>query len=143
MSGPRHFSNPRKRRPREQHPLQQKETSQPQSKRRRLGHHSTGYHPAFWDNLSKIWLTRSALKELDRRNLQSVPNLSPRYRQAHRPVTRRFLANRKPTQPACEVLHNCTPGTLKDIKLFARHGGPDLSGLKGVCTEKPNIWRQS
>ncbi|PGH27846.1 hypothetical protein AJ80_00396 [Polytolypa hystricis UAMH7299] len=35
---------------------------------------------AYWDNLSKIWLTKDTLKELDRRNSCLVP------RQTHRPA---------------------------------------------------------
>ncbi|KAI4162736.1 MAG: hypothetical protein LQ342_003623 [Letrouitia transgressa] len=135
MSGRRQLSNPRGRQLTEQHPLQPNETSQPQSKRRRLGYHSSGSHypPAFWDSLSKIWLTKDALKELDKRSTQSVPNLPPPYRRAHRPVTRRFLANLKSSEATYNFLYNYAPRTLKDVKLFARHGGPDLSGLRGVC----------
>ena len=135
MSGRRQLSHPRKRRPTEQHPLQQNETLQPQSKRRRLGYHSSRSSPpaAFWDSLSKIWLTKGALRELDKRNTQSVSNLPPLYQQGHRPVTRRFVAKIKPIQSAYDFLHNCIPRTLKDTKRFARHGGPDLSDLRVVC----------
>ncbi|KAF2189960.1 hypothetical protein K469DRAFT_452169, partial [Zopfia rhizophila CBS 207.26] len=64
--------------------------------------------PAFWDNLSKIWLTKRALRELDQRNTQAAPS-PPRspHRRARRP-----------------------PRILKDIRLFARHGGPNLSDLR-------------
>ena len=97
------------------------------------------HHPprAFWDCLSKIWLTKDALRELNRRNRQSTSGkprpLSP---QAARPVTRHLSAELKSkrhvTQSASDFLRNCAPRTLKDIKLFARHGGPDLSDLKVV-----------
>ena len=124
MSGRRQLSHPRKRRPTEQHPLQQNETLQPQSKRRRLGYHSSRSSPpaAFWDSLSKIWLTKGALRELDKRNTQSVSNLPPLYQQVIKPI-----------QSASDFLHNCAPRTLKDTKRFARYGGPDLSDLRVVC----------
>jgi len=134
------LSDSRKRHRSEQCPLQLNGTSQPLSKKRRLSHPS-GSQPAaaFWDNLSKIWLTKRALRELDRRNTQPAPSPPrPSYRRRpHRPVTRRALAERKnncrPTQSAADFLCHCAPRCLKDIKLFARHGGPDLSDLRGVC----------
>lgn len=135
MSGQQQLSNSYKRRPKEQHPLQQDQTSQPQLKRQRLSYHSPGSspRPEFWDNLSKIWLTKSALKELDRRNTQSVPNPPSPYQQVHQPVTQHFFANLKPIESVDDFLRNCSLRTSKDIKLFSRHGGPDLSGLRGVC----------
>lgn len=135
MSGGQHLSNPRKRRPTKQNLLQQNETSQPQLKRRKFGHHSSRSFPppAFWDSLSKIWLTKGALKELDRRNTQPVSNPPSPCQRAYRPVTRRFFTTLKPTQSVYDFLHSCTPRTLKDLKKFARHGGPDLSDLRGVC----------
>lgn len=66
--------------------------------------------PAFWDNLSEVWLTHNALRELDRRNKQATANVSPK-RQFLRPVTR---------------------NESKTIQRFARQGGPDLSDLRGV-----------
>lgn len=94
-------------------------------------------HPprAFWDTVSKIWLTKDALRELNRRNRQSSsrkPRLqSPR---PFRPVTRHLYAELKSRviQSASDFLRHCSPKTLNDIKLFARHGGPDLSDLKVV-----------
>ena len=134
------LSNSRKRQRSEQCPLQLNGTSQPLSKKWRLSHPSGSQPPAaFWDNLSKIWLTKRALRELDRRNTQSAPSPPrPSYRRRpHRPVTRRALAelknNRRPTQSAADFLCHCAPRWLKDIKLFARHSGPDLSDLRGVC----------
>jgi hypothetical protein len=126
-----------RKRPRSEYPPL--ETSQPVLKKRRVGHPS-GSHPpaAFWDNLSKVWLTSRALRELDRRSTRAARSF-PRHRQLHRPVTRGALAERtkkeknwQPTRPAAGVLTHYTPRRLKDIKLFARHGGPDLSDLRGV-----------
>lgn len=69
---------------------------------------------AFWNSLSKVWLTPRALDELDRRNRQS----------------------------AGSVRTSITPDQIREtaalehfsyqIKRFAKHGGPDLCGLRGV-----------
>ena len=116
------FSNTRKRQRSEQRlpqvnkasePLPQvNEASEPLSKRHKPSYPNSKSLPpaAFWDDLSEIPLTKRALRELDRRNTLSVPK-SPQYRRPHRPVTRRILA---------------------ELKLFAKDGGPDLSGLRGV-----------
>ena len=132
--------NPRKRQRTEQYALQLTVTSKPQLKRQKLNHPTTRSQPppAFWDNLSKIWLTERALRELNQRNSQPASNNIPpsQYRRPRRPVTRTFLAelkrNRRVTQSALDFLRHCGQGTLKDIKLSARYGGPDLSDLKGV-----------
>ena len=137
------LSNPHKRQRTEQYALQLKGTSQPLLKRQKLNHPTTGPQPpaAFWDNLSKIWLTEHALRELNQRNSQPASSI-PRsqYRQARRPVTRKLLAelkrNRRVTQSTSDFLRHCEPGTLKHIKLFARYGGPDLSDLKGVSISR-------
>jgi hypothetical protein len=126
------LSSSRKRRRLE--PPQQNETSRPVSKKQRL----SGSHPppAFWDNLSKIWLTKRALRELDRRNAQAAPS-PPRspHQRTRRPVPRNFVVeserNRQTTQYTADYLRY-EPRILKDIKLFARHGGPDLSDLRNV-----------
>ncbi|KAF2835304.1 hypothetical protein M501DRAFT_908667, partial [Patellaria atrata CBS 101060] len=91
----------------------------------------------FWDNLSKIWLTKRALRELGRRNIQAAPSPphSPHspHQRACRPVTRNFVAEQKviiTVHYTADYLHRCKPRVLKDIKLFARHGGRDLSYLR-------------
>ncbi|MCJ1449359.1 MAG: hypothetical protein MMC23_009879 [Stictis urceolatum] len=83
----------------------------------------------FWDNLSIIWLTKRALKELDRRNIATVPHptQSPR---RQRPATRALRKSRSSLLSATEYLRRCEPGALKDIKAFAKQGGPDLSSLR-------------
>jgi len=89
--------------------------------------------PAFWDNLSKVWLTRRALNELDRRNAQSASNQSPVQPKVKKPRTRSAIR---------EFKHRAQPALPKpvnpyldrgNLQQFARHGGPDLSDLKGVC----------
>ena len=134
------LSNPGKCQSSGQRPVRVDETSQPRSKRQKLSHPSESQPPvAFWDNLSKVWLTKRALRELDRRNATPSPPRSS-HRRPHRLVTRRARAElkkrREPTQSTVDFFCHCGPGCLKDIKLFARHGGPDLSDLKGVCIAK-------
>jgi hypothetical protein len=127
MSG-QQLANQRKRQ-RTEHP-------QLHSKRQKLSHQSASHSSSdFWDDLSKIWLTKYALRELDRRNAK-LPQQSLHQQRLHRPVTRKFLAElkkpHKSTQSASNFLRSCTAKTLKDIWVFARHGGPDLSDLRGV-----------
>jgi hypothetical protein len=81
--------------------------------------------PAFWDKLSKVWLTSRALEELDRRNTQSAPTLRSRLA-----ITER--GGGEGIQTAADVLTCCSTGQLEEVKLLSRHGGPDLSGLRGV-----------
>lgn len=66
---------------------------------------TSNYPLKFWDNLSKIWLTPRALRELDRRN-----NTNP------------------------STISTATSSSITAIILarFARHGGPDLRYLQGV-----------
>ena len=66
---------------------------------------------AFWDSLSKVWLTKCALEEFNRRTAR--------------------LAS--PARPAPLSPRDLRRKTRSDqIKHFARHGGPDLCGLRGV-----------
>lgn len=136
------LSNPRKRQPSDQRPLPGNDTSRPRLKWQKVSHPSGSQPPAaFWDNLSKVWLTKRALRELDRRNAAPSPPYSP-YRQSHGRITRssRLELNRnqqrEPSQLIADFLCNCGSRGLKDIKLFARRGGPDLSDLQGVCTAR-------
>ncbi|CAJ2508667.1 Uu.00g136930.m01.CDS01 [Anthostomella pinea] len=75
----------------------------------RSHHRASNFSPEFWDNLSKVWLTPRALRELDRRN-----DIRPR--------------DRTPTE---EVLSS-------GIARFARRGGPDLRHLRGCPEPKHN-----
>ncbi|KAI1439193.1 hypothetical protein GGR50DRAFT_7190 [Xylaria sp. CBS 124048] len=94
------------------------------------------YPPAFWDGLSKIPLTRSALRELERRTKRIShshsrshshphPHPHPHPHQQPQPRLSRQLITRRATQFA-------------GIRRFARHGGPDLSDLRG-CPSEPII----
>ncbi|KAF2763027.1 hypothetical protein EJ05DRAFT_481878 [Pseudovirgaria hyperparasitica] len=133
---------PRKR-PRSE-PPEPNETSQPVSKKQRPNCPCPSLPPpAFWDDLSKIWLTKRALRELDRRNIQAAPSLprSPQ-RRDRRPVASKFVAGQNRNCPAthyaAHYIRLCKPETLKDIKLFARNGGPDLSDVRNYPEAIPS-----
>jgi len=70
------------------------------------------HRPAtFWDTLSKVRLTRGALREFDRRNVEEK------------------------VQPPCTLTPNVEYPTGRArlrLKRFARGGGSDLSHLRGV-----------
>ncbi|KAL9095818.1 MAG: hypothetical protein Q9165_001815 [Trypethelium subeluteriae] len=105
--------------------------SQPPAKRCR--HQTRGYidTPAFWDNLSKVWLTKYALRELDRRNTAPLPL---QRRSIQRTTTRGSLAKGNYSSPVLSATDNLPQFPLqhlKDIERFARRGGPDLSDLCG------------
>lgn len=68
------------------------------------------FPPEFWDRLSTISLTRSALEELDWRNRGSNHPCSP-----------------SPLTPAQDLIL----GKSKGLSRFARYGSPDLCGLRG------------
>ena len=70
-------------------------------------HLSNRLSSKFWDNLSRIWLTRPAIQEFDRGAVQ--------------------LAMTKPESPL--NLKGCS---VKKLKHFARHGSPSLCDMKGV-----------
>ncbi|KID95607.1 hypothetical protein MAJ_08466, partial [Metarhizium majus ARSEF 297] len=67
------------------------------------------FSPAFWDNLSKVWLTPRALRELDRRN----------------------KANPVATYSSASIGLITT-----NLARFARRGGPDLRHLRGYPEPK-------
>lgn len=104
------------------------------AKKQKLSHvGESEYPPAFWDNLSKVDLTTRALRELNRRNNQAAP--SPRTPGEHlrTRVPRRAQAEDcQSIHSAAHFLRHCGTRALKDIKQFARRGGPDLSNLRSV-----------
>jgi hypothetical protein len=74
-------------------------------KKQKINYPSGSQLPAaFWDGLTKLWLTSNALRELDRRN---------------------SLQSQQPSVSASRT-------DLQDIQELAREGGPDLSDLRGV-----------
>jgi hypothetical protein len=65
--------------------------------------------PGYWNRLSKVHLTRGALREFDRRTLKAEqPALTPQ-----------------------SSINTSGPGT-KSVKRLSRHGGPDLTHIRGV-----------
>jgi hypothetical protein len=92
MSNPQLY-NPRKCQ-RKESPIQRNEASQPESKRQKHSHQLPRSHPppVYWDKLSKIWLTKDALRELERRNTQSIVRSShTHYQRAHKTRLLLFL----------------------------------------------------
>ncbi|PYH88588.1 hypothetical protein BO71DRAFT_132180 [Aspergillus ellipticus CBS 707.79] len=66
----------------------------------------------FWDNLSQVVLTRSALQELQRRIGCPKPGQRPS------------------SQSASNILRSRSPRRLKAIKRYSLRGGPDTSDLR-------------
>ncbi|KAL4812495.1 hypothetical protein BDW67DRAFT_178638 [Aspergillus spinulosporus] len=71
--------------------------------------------PLFWDRLTKLWLTKSALKEVDRQNKPLSPSQD-------------FLSNDYTFAP--DFLRNCSATCLQEIRRLSRCGGPDLSDIR-------------
>ena len=87
---------------------------------------------SYWDNLSKIWLTKRALKELNCRNKKSN-ECPPPYRRSRRPLTRSLLTKwAKDQQSTLEIPNSFSADDLEKVERFARQGGPDTSDLRGV-----------
>ncbi|KAI1322074.1 hypothetical protein F5Y16DRAFT_387680 [Xylariaceae sp. FL0255] len=107
--------------------------------------HPTRPPPAFWDNLSEIPLTRRALRELDRRNTTTASYLRRTLRPpSRRPITRRAARELWPVQtslhPATQYLRRSGQSELKQLRAFARQGGPDLSELRTIGhVHEPNL----
>jgi hypothetical protein len=68
--------------------------------------------PSYWNSLSKVYLTGTALREFERRVSKAA---------------QRVWTPHLSTNPSSG------PGT-KTLKQFARHGGPDLTHLRAVST---------
>ncbi|KAL5338945.1 hypothetical protein BJX70DRAFT_398146 [Aspergillus crustosus] len=77
--------------------------------------------PAFWDNLTKLWLTKSGLREVSRR-------CTPVY--SDQPSIPQLFAP--------DFLRSCSTASIKEIKRLSRYGGPDLSDIVG-CTIPANL----
>ncbi|KAI0388256.1 hypothetical protein F5Y17DRAFT_249026 [Xylariaceae sp. FL0594] len=110
--------------------------NEPSPKKQKLAH-PIRPPPAFWDNLSDVPLTRSALRELERRNAAAAslptPTVCPRL--PRRPVTRRTVSEQKnlactSVQSAAQYIRRCGQTERRRIRSFARQGGPDLSDLR-------------
>jgi hypothetical protein len=75
----------------------------------------------FWNTLSKVWLTPRALQEFNRRN-------------ATQSLKQRFASDseRQPPEKSCVDISHLSAVSLKNLKRFARCGGPNLADLRGV-----------
>ncbi|KAL9618420.1 MAG: hypothetical protein Q9160_006861 [Pyrenula sp. 1 TL-2023] len=84
----------------------------------------TDFQPpsSYWDNLSKIWLTKGALKELDRRNniLNEHSSLCQRER---RPLIQDLAECDKDQRTVSEILRIYSADDVKGLKRFSRLGG--------------------
>lgn len=90
----------------------------PAAKKQQSVLESTSQHycrpPSFWNTLSRVRLTRSALTEFDRR-LAQKEDVQTEYTHT---VNVEYPQGR----------------ALQRLKRMARHGGPDLSHIRGVCS---------
>ena len=66
--------------------------------------------PEFWDKLSRVPLCRRALREFNRRAIQ-------------------------PTAPKPRLERDIKDSLVKQLKRFARRGGPDLRNIRGVSSD--------
>jgi hypothetical protein len=109
------LEEPKSKKRRRSSPLPEDLGSQPIAKKQKFTSESRsqpGHRPpSYWNTLSKVWLTRGALKEFDRRHIQEAGQ------GCYPPIAR----SKSPTGQARQRL-----------KRFARRGGPDLSHLRGV-----------
>ncbi|KAF5020097.1 hypothetical protein F66182_7885 [Fusarium sp. NRRL 66182] len=122
----------RKHRQPESSPSPRDDEAHGSSKRRKL-QHPTVPPPAFWDGLSTVPLCASALTELDRRNARRAlagKDLSESTRRSRRLRARRSAADDGHLLTDL-FLGRCSAKSLKGIKGLARHGGPDLTELRG------------
>ena len=95
------------------------------SKRQRVGENTgEARHAArdrFWDTLSQVWLTPRALREFDRRNAVRERE------QTYTTAVGLWPCNRSPID-----ISQLTATSLKNLKRFARRGGPSLTDLRNV-----------
>ncbi|OAA63502.1 hypothetical protein SPI_03665 [Niveomyces insectorum RCEF 264] len=80
------------------------------------------YPPRFWDNVSKLFLERRALRELDRRNDEAADDSSTEEESkspSHGTAVGETMGFSGPQERSAVLLR------------FARHGGPDLTHLRG------------
>lgn len=93
-------------------------SSQPQKRTKTSFQPRRKANTANWDSLTKIWLTRDAVKEQNRRNRQLSSSVKTE------------IIRRPGRSEESIALKDCSP----QLKRFARHGGPDLRDLRGVSS---------
>jgi hypothetical protein len=112
-------------------------------KRKRSQPDGSHISATFWDDLSKIWVTRNALRELDRRNdenARKVQHQTPhiQFSKIVQRASRSFVESGSQNNhiPRAGVPQPLPLLYLKGLQRYARAGGPDLSGLRGY--REPN-----
>lgn len=116
------------------------------SPKRHRPHYPPTIPSRFWDNLSKVPLTRNALRELNRREeeRQIASHIADQEQQRVPMITRstrRKLEQQDYRQQSAEkLLGQFSPTSLKQVRRFSSHGGPDLSDLIGVCVSGTCEW---
>lgn len=85
----------------------------------------------FWNNLSKIHLTRTALEELNRRNKANW-DLEHNHRFLVSETADWDEANARVVLTAEQYVQHCGSSTLDRLRYFARRGGPDMSDVQAV-----------
>ena len=93
----------------------------------------------YWNTLSKVPVTRRALKEFDRRHREQSTSSKRRKlgRQRERKIVRTIYPNKAEQDLSQAAVHKS-----QRIKRFARGGGPDLTDLRGVrsaCTNRETM----
>lgn len=86
----------------------------PQDKKQLL-HLSSRLSPEIWSNLSRIWLTRSAIQEFHRRKVQ-------------------------PARPKPKNWSDLKGYSAKELKSFAGRGVSSLCDLRGVGSSSLHLW---
>lgn len=134
--------HPRKRQSRDWDQAQAQDWEYNNCKRRKRVDSTASQPPsAFWDNLSEVHLTRTALRELHRRNSATSPDRTNLLK-LRRPVTRSLA--RLDTSPQTPITANnytrqCSASTKNDLREFARRGGPDMTDERGVRISIPSV----
>ncbi|OJD16292.1 hypothetical protein AJ78_03543 [Emergomyces pasteurianus Ep9510] len=116
------------------HPDHPSKTSERPLKMQKISH-----SPTYWDNLSKIHLTRSAIKEVNRRKGSSRQPRKlnmPTTHQRPRPITRQFRAEQQEVDITSirlpGFLRDCSLAHLKKITKFSRLRRPGLPDLRNM-----------
>lgn len=105
--------------------------NEPSPKKQKVAH-PTQPPPTFWDNLSQIPLTGSALRELDRKNTAAAAT------SLRRTSGQRKLASVS-IQPATQYLNCSSQIRLDKVRRSAKQGGPDLSDLRAARHYEPTV----
>lgn len=103
----------------------------PSSKKRKL-HHPAFPPQKFWENLSETPLTRNTIRAFNEQNSRIPDVLADTRTLRKRP--RSIVTGGH--QPADQIVGAYSPTSLKRVKAFARHGGPNLTDLRGVCKQE-------